>query len=256
MFQRITEQAIEAVIYAQHESRRLGHNRMGTELLLVGLIQQDKGIAAKALSSMGIRLEDVRREVEEIVGTGDDYIAGEISFNPQGKHLVNLSQEESRQLGCDCVDTEHFLLALLRYNDESTRKIFEKLGVDLKELHTQLMQELRIKESSEAVGVIEPFPISFQLYNTNFQNVLTQLQMAIKEDCYLNIEDKTEALEQVMVLAEERQNKNNMNETHQKSVKTALKILKGTIADLPPQSQLVSKFQYLLPAIAESFNVT
>jgi hypothetical protein len=104
--------------------------------------------------------------------------------------------------------------------------------------------------------VLEPFPNSFKLYRASCQKALTQLKMAIKEDCYLKIDDKTEALEQVMVLADEGQNKNNMNDTHQKSVKTALKILKGTIVDLPPQSQLVSKFQYLLPAIAESFNLT
>lgn len=99
MFERFTEKAIKVIMLAQEEARRLGHNFVGTEQILLGLIGEGTGIAAKVLKSMGINLKDARQEVEKIIGRGSGFVAVEIPFTPRAKRVLELSLEEARQLG-------------------------------------------------------------------------------------------------------------------------------------------------------------
>eukprot|EP00879_Flechtneria_rotunda_P032621 GHRR01035867.1.p1 GENE.GHRR01035867.1~~GHRR01035867.1.p1 ORF type:complete len:179 (-),score=40.92 GHRR01035867.1:74-610(-) len=99
MFERFTEKAIKVVMLAQEEARRLGHNFVGTEQILLGLIGESTGIAAKVLKSMGVNLKDARVEVEKIIGRGSGFVAVEIPFTPRAKRVLELSLEEARQLG-------------------------------------------------------------------------------------------------------------------------------------------------------------
>lgn len=99
MFERFTEKAIKVIMLAQEEARRLGHNFVGTEQILLGLIGEGTGIAAKVLKSMGINLKDARVEVEKIIGRGSGFVAVEIPFTPRAKRVLELSLEEARQLG-------------------------------------------------------------------------------------------------------------------------------------------------------------
>ena len=99
MFERFTEKAIKAIMLAQEEARRLGHNFVGTEQILLGLVGEGRGIAPRVLKDMGVKLRDVRREVENIIGRGSGFVAVEIPFTPRTKRMLELSLEESRQLG-------------------------------------------------------------------------------------------------------------------------------------------------------------
>ncbi|CAA3008845.1 ATP-dependent Clp protease ATP-binding subunit homolog CD4B, chloroplastic [Olea europaea subsp. europaea] len=114
MFERFTDKAIKVILLAQEEARRLGHNYVGTELILLGLIGKGTGIAAKVLKSMDINLKDARVEVEKIIGRGSGFVAVEIPFTRRAKHLWELSLEEARQLGHNYIGSEHLLLGLLR----------------------------------------------------------------------------------------------------------------------------------------------
>ena len=114
MFERFTEKAIKVIMLAQEEARRLGHNFVGTEQILLGLIGEGTGVAAKVLKSMGVNLKDARIEVEKIIGRGSGFVAVEIPFTPRAKRVLELSLEEARQLGHNYIGTEHLLLGLIR----------------------------------------------------------------------------------------------------------------------------------------------
>lgn len=114
MFERFTEKARRAVVYAQEEARMLNQNYIGTEHLLLGLIREEEGIAAKALQNIGINLEDVRAQAEEIIGKGTATTTGHIPFTPRAKKVLELSLREALQLGHNYIGTEHILLGLLR----------------------------------------------------------------------------------------------------------------------------------------------
>ncbi len=114
MFELFTEEAIKVIMLAQEEARRLGHNFVDTEQILIGLIEQDTGIAAKTLKTMGVTLKDARVEVEKIIGRGSDVVAVEIPFTPRAKKVLELSWDEAKQLGHNYIGTEHLLLGLIR----------------------------------------------------------------------------------------------------------------------------------------------
>ena len=114
MFERFTEKAIKVIMLAQEEARRLGHNFVGTEQILLGLIGEGTGVAAKVLKSMGVNLKDSRVEVEKIIGRGSGFVAVEIPFTPRAKRVLELSLEEARQLGHNYIGTEHLLLGLAK----------------------------------------------------------------------------------------------------------------------------------------------
>ncbi|KAJ4850161.1 ATP-dependent Clp protease ATP-binding subunit ClpA cd4b, chloroplastic [Turnera subulata] len=133
MFERFTEKAIKVIMLAQEEARRLGHNFVGTEQVLLGLIGEGTGIAAKVLKSLGINLKDARVEVEKIIGRGSGFVAVEIPFTPRAKRVLELSLEEARQLGHNYIGSEHLLLGLLREGEGVAARVLENLGADQSE---------------------------------------------------------------------------------------------------------------------------
>jgi len=127
---------------AQEEARRLGHNFVGTEQILLGLIGEGTGVAAKVLKSMGVNLKDARIEVEKIIGRGSGFVAVEIPFTPRAKRVLELSLEEARQLGHNYIGTEHLLLGLIREGEGVAARVLENLGVDLSKVRTQVIRML------------------------------------------------------------------------------------------------------------------
>ena len=142
MFERFTEKAIKVIMLAQEEARRLGHNFVGTEQVLLGLISENTGVAAKTLKSMGVTLKDARAAVEEIIGRGAGFVAVEIPFTPRAKRVLELSWDEARQLGHNYIGTEHLLLGLIREGDGVAARVLENLGVDLNKVRTNVVKML------------------------------------------------------------------------------------------------------------------
>jgi ATP-dependent Clp protease ATP-binding subunit ClpC len=154
MFERFTEKAIKVIMLAQEEARRLGHNFVGTEQILLGLIGEGTGVAAKVLKSMGVNLKDARIEVEKIIGRGSGFVAVEIPFTPRAKRVLELSLEEARQLGHNYIGTEHLLLGLIREGEGVAARVLENLGVDLTKVRTQVIRMLG--ETAEVTSGASP----------------------------------------------------------------------------------------------------
>jgi ATP-dependent Clp protease ATP-binding subunit ClpC len=152
MFERFTEKAIKVIMLAQEEARRLGHNFVGTEQILLGLIGEGTGVAAKVLKSMGVNLKDARIEVEKIIGRGSGFVAVEIPFTPRAKRVLELSLEEARQLGHNYIGTEHLLLGLIREGEGVAARVLENLGVDLSKVRTQVIRMLGETAEVTATG--------------------------------------------------------------------------------------------------------
>src|SRR5574344_876490 len=142
MFERFTEKAIKVIMLAQEEARRLGHNFVGTEQVLLGLIGEGTGVAAKTLKSMGVNLKDARSEVEKIIGRGSGFVAVEIPFTPRAKRVLELSWDEARQLGHNYIGTEHLLLGLIREGEGVAARVLENLGVDLNKVRSNVVKML------------------------------------------------------------------------------------------------------------------
>ncbi|SRR6266498_864306 len=131
MFERFTDRSRRVVVNAQEEASRLKHNYIGTEHLLLGLIREGEGVAANALESMGISLEAVRAQVEEITGEGTQEPTGHIPFTPRAKKVIELSLREALQLGHNYIGTEHLLLAIIREGEGVAAQVLAILGIDL-----------------------------------------------------------------------------------------------------------------------------
>ena len=139
MFERFTERARKVVYLAQQEAARLGHNVVGTEHLLLGLVSEGESVAAKALESMGISLEQIRQEVERIIGAGETNPFGEIPFTPRAKRVLELAVDEGRQLGHNYVGTEHILLGLIREGEGVAAQVLKNLGADLDKVRKEVL---------------------------------------------------------------------------------------------------------------------
>nr|QCI06948.1 Clp protease ATP binding subunit [Halydictyon mirabile] len=142
MFERFTEKAIKVIMLAQEEARRLGHNFVGTEQILLGLIGEGTGIAAQVLKSMNVNLKDARIEVEKIIGRGSGFVAVEIPFTPRAKRVLELSLEEARQLGHNYIGTEHLLMGLVREGEGVAARVLENLAVNVSSIRTEVIQML------------------------------------------------------------------------------------------------------------------
>ena len=152
MFERFTDRARRVIVLAQEEARALNHNYMGTEHILLGLIKEGEGVAAKALESMGINLEDVRREVEELIGHGTQPVTGYIPFTPRAKKVLELSLREGLQMGHKYIGTEFLLLGLIREGEGVAAQVLIKLGADLPRVRQQVIQLLSGYEGGESQG--------------------------------------------------------------------------------------------------------
>jgi ATP-dependent Clp protease ATP-binding subunit ClpC len=142
LFERFTDRARRVVVLAQEEARLLNHNYIGTEHILLGLIHEGEGVAAKALESLGISLEAVRSQVEEIIGQGGSSPSGHIPFTPRAKKVLELSLREALQLGHNYIGTEHILLGLIREGEGVAAQVLVKLGADLSRVRQQVIQLL------------------------------------------------------------------------------------------------------------------
>jgi len=142
MFARFTDRARRVVVEGQDEARTLNHNYIGTEHILLGLIHEGEGVGAKALESLGISLDTVRQQVQEIIGQGQHASSGHIPFTPRAKKVLELALAESKALGHHYIGTEHILLGLIREGDGVAAQVLVKLGADLNRVRQQVIQLL------------------------------------------------------------------------------------------------------------------
>jgi ATP-dependent Clp protease ATP-binding subunit ClpC len=158
MFERFTERARRVVVLAQEEARMLNHNYIGTEHILLGLIREGSGVAAKALESLGISLEAVRQQVKEIIGRGQQSPSGHIPFTPRAKKVLELSLREAQALGHNYIGTEHILLGLIREGSGVAAQVLVKLGADLNRTRQQVVQLLPGRAGENLIGEGSPLP--------------------------------------------------------------------------------------------------
>jgi ATP-dependent Clp protease ATP-binding subunit ClpA len=144
MFERFTDRARRVVVLAQEEARMLNHNYIGTEHILLGLIHEGEGVAARALESLGISLEAVRQQVEEIIGQGQQAPSGHIPFTPRAKKVMELALREAQQLGHNYIGTEHILLGLLREGEGVAAQVLVNLGAGLERVRQQVAELLNL----------------------------------------------------------------------------------------------------------------
>ena len=220
MFERFTDRARRVVVLAQEEARLLNHNYIGTEHILLGLIHEGEGVAAKALESLGISLEAVRQQVEEIIGQGGSSPSGHIPFTPRAKKVLELSLREALQLGHNYIGTEHILLGLIREGEGVAAQVLVKLGADLSRVRQQVIQLLSGYPGPTGTGSGQPQAGSSEKASTGggsgdaasgslvldqFGRNFTQLAREKKLDPVIGREKETERMMQVL----SRRTKNN-----------------------------------------------
>ncbi|WP_275001938.1 ATP-dependent Clp protease ATP-binding subunit [Promicromonospora iranensis] len=207
MFERFTDRARRVVVLAQEEARMLNHNYIGTEHILLGLIHEGEGVAAKALESLGISLDGVRTQVTEIIGEGQQAPSGHIPFTPRAKKVLELSLREALQLGHNYIGTEHILLGLIREGEGVAAQVLTKMGADLNKVRQQVIQLLsgyQGKEPVSAGGPQEGQPAGSAVLD-QFGRNLTQAAREGKLDPVIG---RTQEIERVMQVLS-RRTKNN-----------------------------------------------
>src|SRR5213080_1162527 len=205
MFERFTDRARRVVVLAQEEARMLNHNYIGTEHILLGLIHEGEGVAAKALESLGISLEAVRSQVEEIIGQGQAAPTGHIPFTPRAKKVLELSLREALQLGHNYIGTEHILLGLIREGEGVAAQVLQKLGADLNRVRQQVIQLLSGYTGGKGEGQPGEAAPQGSMVLDQFGRNLTQLARESKLDPVIGREKEIERVMQVL----SRRTKNN-----------------------------------------------
>src|SRR6266513_2773925 len=205
MFERFTDRARRVVVLAQEEARMLNHNYIGTEHILLGLIHEGEGVAAKALESLGISLDAVRQQVEEIIGQGQQAPSGHIPFTPRAKKVLELSLREALQLGHNYIGTEHILLGLIREGEGVAAQVLQKLGADLNRVRQQVIQLLSGYTGGKGEQVPGEQTPQGSMVLDQFGRNLTQLARDTKLDPVIGREKEIERVMQVL----SRRTKNN-----------------------------------------------
>nr|YP_003002285.1 ATP-dependent clp protease ATP-binding subunit [Aureoumbra lagunensis]ACS36997.1 ATP-dependent clp protease ATP-binding subunit [Aureoumbra lagunensis] len=243
MFERFTEKAIKVVMLSQEESRRLGHNFVGTEQILLGLIGENGGVAYKVLRSLGVTLREARTEVERIIGRGSGFVAVEIPFTPRAKRVLEIAIEEARDLGHGYIGTEHILLALLEEEVGVGVRVLQQLGLEVSQIRTEVL--MQIGETLEVVlggdrsEFFEMSGVSIEEFTTN----LTEAAFNGKLDPVVGRDEEIERVIQILA----RRRKNNPVLIGEPGVgKTAVaeglaqRIVKRDVPDLLDEKQVIS----------------
>lgn len=243
MFERFTEKAIKVVMLSQEESRRLGHNFVGTEQILLGLIGENGGVAYKVLRSLGVTLREARTEVERIIGRGSGFVAVEIPFTPRAKRVLEIAIEEARDLGHGYIGTEHILLALLEEEVGVGVRVLQQLGLEISQIRTEVL--MQIGETLEVVlggdrsEFFEMGGVSIEEFTTN----LTEAAFNGKLDPVVGRDEEIERVIQILA----RRRKNNPVLIGEPGVgKTAVaeglaqRIVKRDVPDLLDEKQVIS----------------
>ncbi len=207
MFEKFTDKARRVVVLAQEEAKLLNHNYIGTEHILLGLIHEGEGVAAKALEALGINLEQVREQVQDIIGQGQQAPSGHIPFTPRAKKVLELSLREALQLGHSYIGTEHLLLGLIREGEGVAAQVLTKLGADTNKVRQQVIQLLSGYQGKEAVSVggeTNPQPKGSQILDQYGRN-LTHAAADGKLDPVVGREREIERVMQIL----SRRTKNN-----------------------------------------------
>jgi ATP-dependent Clp protease ATP-binding subunit ClpC len=207
MFERFTDLAQRVVVLAQEEARMFNHNYIGTEHLLLGLIVEDEGLAAKTLASLGVSIEAVRQQVEELIGRGQHAPTGHIPFTPRAKKVLEFSLREALHLGHNYIGTEHILLGIVREGSGVAAQMLERLGTDLRRIRKQVQRmsrDDRGRTPEPAGGTLEATPAT-KLLLDQFGRNLTQSAREDKLDPVVGREQETERVIQVL----SRRTKNN-----------------------------------------------
>jgi len=208
MFDRFTDRARRVIVLAQDEARMLNHNYIGTEHLLLGLIHEGEGVAAKALESLGISLEAVRDQVEEIIGQGQQAPTGHIPFTPRAKKVLELSMREALQINHPYIGTEHILLGLIREGEGVAAQVLIKLGADLNRVRNQVLQLLSGFQGKEAATSGAPDSGPSQSSQTILDQFGRNLTQAARENKLDPVIGREKEIERVMTVLS-RRTKNN-----------------------------------------------
>jgi ATP-dependent Clp protease ATP-binding subunit ClpC len=207
LFEKFTDKARRVVVLAQEEAKLLNHNYIGTEHILLGLIHEGEGVAAKALEALGINLEQVREQVQDIIGQGQQAPSGHIPFTPRAKKVLELSLREALQLGHSYIGTEHLLLGLIREGEGVAAQVLTKLGADTNKVRQQVIQLLSGYQGKETVSVggeVNPPQKGSQVLDQYGRN-LTQAAAEGKLDPVVGREREIERVMQIL----SRRTKNN-----------------------------------------------
>ncbi len=234
--ENFTDKAKQAIILAQGEARRLGHNFVGTESILLGIIAEEKGVAANLLKSLGITLKDARTEVEKSIGRGSGSFVGEAPFTQRASNVIKLSYHEASQSNQKYVDTQHLLLALIREGEGVSLRILQNLGISsaqiLNQLLTQINSTISYKEKTNKTPILNQIKEYNQTANEipDFFHNNTFIKTVV-------IEDKIERLDTILIeaqklLKEIKEIKYSIQENELYSVKKINEI----IEDLPDKS--------------------
>jgi len=202
MFEYFTDRAVKTIMLAQQEARRLGHNLVGTEQILLGLIGEGTGVAATVLTDLGITLEKARKQVENIIGRGSGAVQAELPFTPKAKRIFEQSFQEARQLGHNYIDTEHLLLAITHDKEGVAAKVMENLEVDPAKVRTQVMRTLgevaaastKVRQNPSFMGGATGNKATLEEFGTN----LTQLAAEGKLDPVVGRQKEIERVVQIL----------------------------------------------------------
>ena len=208
MFDRFTDRARRVIVLAQDEARMLNHNYIGTEHILLGLIHEGEGVAAKALEALGISLEAVREQVEEIIGQGQQAPTGHIPFTPRAKKVLELSMREALQINHPYIGTEHILLGLIREGEGVAAQVLIKLGADLNRVRNQVLQLLSGFQGKEAATAGAPESGPAQQGSSILDQFGRNLTQAARENKLDPVIGREKEIERVMTVLS-RRTKNN-----------------------------------------------